>query len=78
MIDLDSSKLKTDPDQTTYIDNVPFHNLSLGQDGQNVEEAVKVTQSLFLLPTDTTNTEGATKNKPGEEGEEQTEMELRL
>ena len=78
MIDLDLPKLKTDLDHTMDIDSVAFHNLSLGHDGQKMEEPVEVTQSLVLMWTDMTNTEGVIKEEPGEEEEKQTEMELRL
>ena len=60
------------------IDKVPFHNLSLGQDRQKAEEPAKVTQSLVLLLTDTTNVGDAVKDKPGEAEEQLLEMELRL
>ena len=78
LIDLDSPKLKIDQDQATYIDSLPFHNLSLEHDGQKMEEPVEVTQSLILPLTDMTNVEGVIKDEPGEEEEKQTEMELRL
>ena len=78
LIDLDLPKLRTDLDQTTDIDSVPFHNLSLGHDGQKTEESVEVTQSLVPLLTDMTNKEGIIKDKPGEDEEKQMEMELRL
>ena len=78
LIDPDSPKLKTDLDQTMEIDSVPFHNLSLGHDGQKMEEPVEVTQSLVLPPTDMTNVEGVAKDEPGEEEKKHMEMELRL
>ena len=41
LIELDSPKLKTDIDQTTDIDSVPFYNLSLEHDGQKMEKPVE-------------------------------------
>ena len=73
LIYLDLPKLKTDLDQTTDIDSVLFHNLSLGHHGQKMEEPVEVTQSLVLPLTDTMNVEGRTKDEPEEEEEKQME-----
>ena len=78
LIALDFPKLNRDPDQTTDIDTVHFHNLSLGQDRQKAEEPVKLTQSLVPLPTDTTNVEDAAKDEPGEAEEQLMQMKLRL
>ena len=44
------------------MDSVPFHNLSLGHDGQKMEEPVEVVQSLVLPPTDMRYAEGIVKD----------------
>ena len=53
-------------EEVTDTDEVPFHKLNLGQDQQKEREPLEVTESLVLLPLDSANAEGTTKDKEEE------------
>ena len=74
LIDFEVPKQKTNTEQTTDIDEVPFHKLNLGQDKQKEKEPLEVVQSLVPPPSDPMNMEAATKD----ETEGQMDMETRL
>ena len=65
-----------DMEQNMDIDEVPFHQLNLGQDEQEEKEPLEVTQSLVPLQSDPMNVEAAAKDETEDEG--QMDMEIRL
>ena len=76
LIDFEVPKQKTNTEQTKNINEVPFHELNLGQDEQKEQEPLEMTQSLVPQPSDLMDMEATTKDET--EGGGQMDMKTRL